>query len=99
MKLVDDLKSRVVMTDRGNGNVTDDPDELCQKAAKAIEGLFGALKDMTEWWAYGMAKPPGAKPSANDMKNVEQLADRAITALHAVNPEYVRTMPRPGRQH
>jgi len=99
MRIVDELKHRVVMTDRGNGNVTDDPDELCQEAAQVIEGLFNALRDMTEWWAYAMAKPPGAKPDAEDEMKVERLADSAITALHAANPEYVKTMPRPGNSH
>lgn len=99
MEIIDTLRHRREMVDHGNGNVTDEPDHDCQRAATVIEALFVALKDMTEWWAYGMAKPPGAKPDANDIKNVEQLADRAITALHAANPEYVRSMPRPGGQH
>lgn len=99
MKIVEELRHRVVMVDHGNGNVTDQPDELCQEAAQVIEGLFNALKDMAEFWAYGMAKPPGARPTADDDMKVEKLADGAITALHAANPEYVRSMPRPLGQH
>ncbi len=60
--------------------------------------LFDALKDMAEFWAYGMAKPPGAKPSPEDEMRVERIANAAITALHAADPSYVHNMPRPGGQ-
>jgi hypothetical protein len=64
-----------------------------EDAADVIEGLFGALKDMAEWWAYAMDKPPGAEPSADDHKKVEQMAVNAIHALHAADSDYVHRLP------
>lgn len=58
----------------------------------AAPDLFDALRDMSEWWAYAMAKPLGAQPNAEDHKKVEQLAVKAINALHKADPTYVRCL-------
>lgn len=62
-------------------------------ALTAKPKLFDALKNMAEWWAYAIAKPPGAEPNAEDHKKVEQLAADAITALHAADPTYIHRLP------
>ena len=48
---------------------------------------------MSEWWAYAMDKPIGAKPTAEDHRRVEQLAAKAINALHEADPTYVHRLP------
>lgn len=62
--------------------------------------LFAALKDMAEFWRYGMAKPDGAQPTAEDEARVEKLAKDAVDALVAASPDYLSTLPplekRPG---
>ncbi len=50
----------------------------------AAPDLYSALKSMAEFWAYGMAKPEGAEPSADDNKRVEELAAAATKAIAKV---------------
>lgn len=70
--------------------------ELSEENDRLIDvrnALFDALREMSEWWAYAMDKPIGAKPTAEDHKKVEQLAVKAINALHMVDPTYVHRLP------
>jgi hypothetical protein len=55
--------------------------------------LFTALKDMAEFWRYGMANPDGARPTAEDEARVEKLAKDALDALVAASPDYLSTLP------
>ena len=43
LNIVQQLRNRREMVDWGNGNVTDEPDGLCEEAANEIEELWGAL--------------------------------------------------------
>lgn len=64
-----------------------------RNAVSAVNGkLFAALREMSEWWAYAMEKPPGAHPDADDQKKVEELAEQAIEALHAADPSYTQRL-------
>ena len=46
--ITDQLRSRREMIDRGNGNVTDEPDYLCEEAAAEIERLRAALEQIAD---------------------------------------------------
>lgn len=69
------------------------PLDIPPRMSAAASKLFDALREMSEWWAYAMEKPVGAKPSADDHKKVEQLAVKALDALHAADPDYVHRLP------
>jgi hypothetical protein len=58
--------------------------------------LFEALREICEFWAYGLAKPDGTNPSVEDKEKVERIALKALHTLHAADPSYVHTLPASG---
>ncbi len=83
-----------VLAGRNDWNHNAEESQANARLFFASRELFVALRDITEWWAYAMAKPDGAQPSADDHKKVEQLAVQAINALHAADPTYVHSLPK-----
>lgn len=58
--------------------------EAAQASAHLIAAapeLFNALSAMAEFWAYGLDKPEGAKPTPEDDRRVEELAIMSLKAL------------------
>lgn len=47
----------------------------------ASPDLYAALKAMSEFWAYGLNKPAGAKLTKHDLDRVEELGKAAAMAL------------------
>lgn len=86
--------SGAVLAGRNNWSHNAEESQANARLFFASRELFIALRDISEWWAYAMAKPDGAKPGADDLKKVEQLALQAINALHAADPSYTRALAR-----
>ena len=55
-----------------------------RNALPALIRAAQVLKEMSEFWAYGLAKPKGAKPTAGDKGRVEALATKAAEAVAAL---------------
>lgn len=55
-----------------------------RNALPALIEAARVLKEMSEFWAYGLAKPKGAKLSGDDKAQVAAIATKAAEALFAL---------------
>lgn len=46
-----------------------------------VDDLLEALQELGDWLAYGLDKPDGAKPTADDMRRCREVAEKARKAI------------------
>jgi hypothetical protein len=51
------------------------------RAYNCHDDLVDALQELGDWLAYGLEKPDGAKPTAEDLRRCQQVAEKARAAL------------------
>lgn len=56
-------------------------DEANAALISAAPDLLTALEALGNWLAYGLAKPDGEKPTADDLKRAEELGAQAAAAV------------------